>query len=279
MVWMRIHFTTQSPIEMNQKLVQCISKGLCKILSNNCAETIGHNNARAAGASCVLSAALWAISCCIHLQKFREIKYKNNIRNLASFHKNQENSILPSWGKVSFKENKKTPKARILNKMSKRDMVQTCGTLKSLSWEFQVCKTQSWHPLELSQRVSNTTVPGEHPDHTMENAETRAGWLSACAFELLLLCWVQAVRSLGQTVAPPEFAQHRQCTASAWQHKRFVISPSSKTWRWVLMGFTLCHLLTSFSKNAFRYPMQILLLTGAMSEMSEDILSNIKAYK
>lgn len=58
MVCVRIHFTTQSPIEMNQKLVQCISKGLCKILSNNCAETIVHNNARAAGASCVLSAAL-----------------------------------------------------------------------------------------------------------------------------------------------------------------------------------------------------------------------------
>lgn len=58
MVRVQIHFTTQSPIEMNQKLVQCISKGLCKILSNNCAETIVHNNARAAGASCVLSAAL-----------------------------------------------------------------------------------------------------------------------------------------------------------------------------------------------------------------------------
>lgn len=160
--------------------------------------------------------------------------------------------MLPSWGKASFKENKKTPEARILNKMPKRDMVQTCGTLKSLSWEFQVCKTQkSWHPLELSKRrVSNPTVPGEHPGHTMENAETRAGWLSARAFELLLLCWVQAVRSLGQTVAPSEFAQHWQCTVSAWQHKHFVISPSSKTWRWVLMGFTLCHLLTSFSTMA-----------------------------
>lgn len=57
-VCIRIHFTTQSPIEMNQKLVRWISKGLCKILSNNCAETIAYNNARAAGASCVLSAAL-----------------------------------------------------------------------------------------------------------------------------------------------------------------------------------------------------------------------------
>lgn len=69
MVCIHIHYTTQSPIEMNQKLVQCISKGLCKMLSNNCTETIARNNARAAGASCVLSAALRAMSCDIHLKK------------------------------------------------------------------------------------------------------------------------------------------------------------------------------------------------------------------
>lgn len=61
MVCIRIHYATQSPIEMNQKLVQCISKGLSKILSNNCTETIARNNARAAGASCVhpVSHELW----------------------------------------------------------------------------------------------------------------------------------------------------------------------------------------------------------------------------
>lgn len=39
------------------------------MLSNNCTETIARNNARAAGASCVLSAALRAMSCDIHLKK------------------------------------------------------------------------------------------------------------------------------------------------------------------------------------------------------------------
>lgn len=43
--------------------------------------------------------------------------------------------------KQLWKENRKTPKAGVSRKMSKSNMVQTHGTLKSLPWEFQVCKT------------------------------------------------------------------------------------------------------------------------------------------
>lgn len=160
---------------MNQKLVQRISKGLSKILSNNCTETIARNNARAAGASCVFRAALWAMSCDIHLKKVREIKYENNIKSLASFHENQEDSTSPSQGKAALKRKHTTPKARVSSKMSKSNMVQTHGTLKSFPWEFQVCKTQSWHSLESSKRrVLNRTVAGEHPDHAIENAEIQS---------------------------------------------------------------------------------------------------------
>lgn len=75
-------------------------------------------------------------------------------------------------------------------------MVQTYGTLKSLSWEFQVCKTQSWHPLELSKRrVPNTTVPGEHPDHTMENAENQSRLAVSMCIQIAL-----AVPGSGYTV-------------------------------------------------------------------------------
>lgn len=137
--------------------------------------------------------------------------------------------------------------------MSKRDMVRTFGTLKSLSWEFQVCKTQSWHPLELSKRrVSNKMVPGEHPAHTMEswNPEQSRQAVSRCipiALAALDSGYTVPGTDCGSPCVRTTQSVYSQCfTTQTFCH----LTKLWDTWRWMPMGFILCHLQTTFSTMA-----------------------------